>query len=102
MSPKARYRLQPAAVADLTEIGRFTRLRWGRDQQRRYLRLLETRFELLAATPLVGAARDDIAPGLRGSPVGRHVIFYRIVAESVLIVRVLHDSMDVPSRIRDA
>jgi toxin ParE1/3/4 len=44
----------------------------------------------------LGAGRDDIAPGYRSLPVGRHVVYYRGVQANIEIVRVLHGSMDAP------
>jgi toxin ParE1/3/4 len=51
---------------------------------------LEATFALLARNPGVGAACDDIKPGLRRFPWKAHVIYYRIVEDGVRIVRVLH------------
>ena len=51
---------------------------------------IQTRFQMLAETPRLGRARDDIHAGFRYFPVGRYLILYRIQAEGIGIVRVLH------------
>lgn len=42
-----------------------------------------------------GSPRNDIASGYRSHPVGRHIIVYRVEERSVVILRVLHQRMDV-------
>lgn len=100
MSPGGGYRLRPLARDDLLGIGRFTRLRWARDQQNRYLNLLRERMDMVARNPFLGADRDDISRGLGSLPVGRHLIFYRMVDDGVLVVRILHDAMDVEQHLK--
>lgn len=84
----------PRAEEDLIEI-------WARiagdnpAAADRQLDLFEARFRALAATPLMGAAREDIAVGLRCLPVGRYVIPYRCGSDAVEIVRVIHGPRDL-------
>lgn len=49
----------------------------------------------LATMPELGRKRDELAPDLRSLPVGRHIVFYRIVGEGVEILRVLHGAQDI-------
>ena len=51
---------------------------------------IQTRFQMLAETPRLGRARDDIHAGFRYFPVGRYLILYRIQVDGIGIVRVLH------------
>lgn len=55
---------------------------------------LHRTFRLLAETPEMGRVRDEVIPGIRSFPKGRHVIFYRVRGETLEIVRVLHGSRD--------
>jgi toxin ParE1/3/4 len=43
----------------------------------------------------MGRNCDHIKTGYFSHPVGRHLVFYRIYGETVVIVRILHQSMDV-------
>jgi toxin ParE1/3/4 len=52
----------------------------------------ESVFEILLEQPEFGKARPDIAPELRYFPVEDYLIFYRIIAEGIQIVRVVHGS----------
>jgi toxin ParE1/3/4 len=45
--------------------------------------------------PELGSLRDDIRPGLRYRVVGSYLILYRIVANDIEIVRVLHGNRDL-------
>jgi toxin ParE1/3/4 len=89
-----RYRLTGAARQDLAEIGRYTQRRWGVAQRRTYLRRLDARMDFLIDHRQNGIARDDVRPGYRSFHEGRHLIFYRDAADTIEIVRILHDRMD--------
>ncbi|MBU5613162.1 type II toxin-antitoxin system RelE/ParE family toxin [Geomonas azotofigens] len=96
---KPRFTLTQKAVADLTEIARYTQLKWGREQRNKYLALLDSCFQQLAANPHKGKDCSDIRSGYRKFSVGGHVIFYRQLSDGVEIVRVLHKRMDLETRI---
>lgn len=51
--------------------------------------------ELLARQLGSGRRREELAPGIQGFPIGRYVIFYRVVASAIEIVRVLHGARDI-------
>ncbi len=93
----AALRYSVRAGRDLTLIADYTWNRWGEDQVNRYMDDLEACCRQLAASPLMGRACDDIRPGLRRMEHGRHVIFYRVDAEGILVSRILHQSM-LPGR----
>jgi toxin ParE1/3/4 len=90
-----RYRLSPAAQADLRDIRIYTKTTWGEAQARKYLSELRSGLEKLADTPLMGKTREEIAQGLRSFPLARHIAFYRESSDGIEVVRVLHASMDV-------
>ncbi len=65
----------------------------------RLLDTIEQRFQALAANPLMGRLRPDIAPELRYFIVGRYLILYRTVENGIQIIRVIHGARDIPSLI---
>jgi toxin ParE1/3/4 len=94
------FSLTKRALEDLREIGRYTQVRWGRDQRRNYLSQLDRQFHALAKNPSQGRTCDEIRPAYRKFPSGRHVIFYRTLATGAIeIVRVLHQRMDVENHV---
>jgi toxin ParE1/3/4 len=94
------FDLTRSAQSDLRPIARFTQGRWGARQRNAYLRDMDQVFRSLARNPLIGRACDDIREGYRKFPHGAHVIYYTLPSENeLLIVRILHATMDVDSSI---
>ena len=93
------FRLSAKSLEDLKSIGLFTLKYWGREQQKIYLSKLDENFHILADQPHLGIARDDIRQGYRIYHVGRHLIFYRQKSTGIEIIRILHDRMDVQTRL---
>lgn len=85
---------RPRARSDLVEIWQYI----ADDSEARadaFVDMIDQKLIALAANPVMGRARDELADGLRSFAVGRYVIFYRPLAEGVEIVRVLHGSRDI-------
>ena len=93
------FHLTRRAYEDLKSIARHTQDRWGRAQRDKYLSSLDECFHLLAENPGLGRACDEIRAGYRKMQEGRHVVFYRSLAEGIEIVRILHSSMDIESQL---
>jgi plasmid stabilization system protein ParE len=49
----------------------------------------------LSTEPGLGRPRDELLPGIRSFPIGRYVLFYRVGADTIQIVRVLSAYRDV-------
>ena len=61
----------------------------------RFVERLEARISNLDIGSLRGAARDDIAPGLRIVPIGRRVVVaIRVTATDVLVLRLFYGGQD--------
>jgi toxin ParE1/3/4 len=58
------------------------------------VRAIEQKFEPLRDMPLLGAARNQLAPGLRVIFHSRYAIYYVARDEEVVIVRVIHGARD--------
>ena len=83
------------AATDLKNIGRFTQRQWGKKARIEYLCRLQCAFSRLVANPGLGSVRKELSDSFRILPVARHLVVYRIDDENhVVIVRVLHQSMD--------
>lgn len=91
----AAYRLTPRAAADIDLIADYTIETWGLVQLETYLQGLSNRFEWLADNPFAGRERNDVHPGYRSYPEGRHLIFYIVNDDHVDIIGIPHKSMDV-------
>jgi toxin ParE1/3/4 len=113
-----KLRLTRQARADMAAVFKQSREQFGEDAQRRYERLLNATMRELAVDPQRPGVREASSgpQGLRlyhtrhasrrmiaGDRVGRprHIIVYRVVGDEVRILRLLHDAMDLPPRLRD-
>ena len=90
----SRCLLSPRARDDLETIWNYTQTHWDADQAEAYLRQIQRAFETLARDPRRGRVCDEIRPGYFKFRVASHVIFYRLTAGEVDVVRVLHGRMD--------
>ncbi len=95
------FSLTNKALGDLKNIARYTQQQWGIEQRVKYLNMLDACFGLLAGNPLLGKDRSDIYHGYRGYPLGTHLIFFREEVNGIVIVRILHQSMDTENRLTD-
>ena len=85
----AAYRLTQTADAKLSGIYEYTYLNFGEAQADAYLLDLHRIFELLADTPFMGKDCGELGPGLRRLLHRRHVAFYRVTTEGVLIIDII-------------
>jgi toxin ParE1/3/4 len=95
----AKYRVSRLAKEDIQNIGQYTQNTWGAAQRRQYLAGLEQRLVEIAVNPNLLAERMDFDPPVRIMKYGRHLIIYVHQDLGVLIVRVLHESMDLPAQL---
>jgi len=93
-----KFLLSTKAKSDLIKIARYSQLTWGTAQRNDYLKILDNTFQLLADEPELGINCDCIREGYSKYPQASHVIFYKEhKGNKILIVRILHKSMDVNS-----
>lgn len=103
----ARFRISAPARGDLEQILATSLERWGEVGQRRYAALLAASMRAIARDPegLATRPRAELSTGMRSMHLrqGRgargvkepvHVIFYRMAADVIEVVRVLHERME--------
>lgn len=98
-----RVRILPAAKAKILEIWSYTESAWGGEQADKYVS------ELIEAIRRQGAKRDQWKP-VRHPSIdnvyfarhSRHFIFFKELDDgSIGVISILHESMDIPARLRD-
>ena len=93
-----RFLLSSKAKSDLIKIAKYTQLTWDKSQRNDYLKILDNTFQFLADEPELGINCDYIREGYNKYPQASHVIYYKEhKVNQILIVRILHKSMDVNS-----
>jgi len=107
-----KYRLTAEAQREVDQILEWTDDHFGETARRRYIKLLLTAFRSLASKPdLPGSRQVPSVQGIRlchlrhvKSTVKhpRHFIAYRELEDGrILILRVLHDSMDIGTHLEE-
>ena len=81
-------------------IAEYSLRQWGEAQAARYLAQLGGCCRRVGDSPMIGRACPRILPGLRRIEQGRHVVFFLVADGDVLIVRVIHKSMQPERWIR--
>ena len=100
---RRRVVLALSAERDLDDIADYTLRQWSPPQAERYLHDLGQTIDMLGE----GAERrgDDLGdtrPGLRRlRHRGHYFIFFRVLSDRVVIVRILHQRRDWPRHIAD-
>jgi toxin ParE1/3/4 len=89
-----RLALTEIARADMASIRRYSTRTWGRDQTAKYIDALRDTMKSLVRGTVVTRARDDLRSGIQMATSGRHSIFFEATGSRILVVRVLHESMD--------
>jgi toxin ParE1/3/4 len=89
--PRPVYR--PEAQSDLKAAYRYV-AEFHPIAAERLLQNLDEKARLLAASPLLGIASDELSPGLRRFPI-EHYVIYKITDDGIDIVRILHGARDI-------
>jgi toxin ParE1/3/4 len=89
----AKVRISAEAERDTNEIAAYSMATWGWRQADLYLAKIEEGINLLANNPSIGRACESIRARLCRFETGRHVIFYLIRTDGILVVRMLHQRM---------
>lgn len=95
------YSISHKAAADLEQIWLYTVEHWSVEQADRYINLIFDEIEYLTEHPTSGKDYSHIREQYRCSKVKSHLIFYRTDKNGIDIdiIRVLHQRMDLESRL---
>lgn len=111
MKPVWQIRLTQAAEDDFQHILSWTRTQFGRRQSKTYARTISLALtDLVNGTNIPGARqREEIGSGIytlhvaRKGRRGRHFMVFRVSHSSAVpcieVLRILHDSMDLPQHL---
>ncbi len=67
----------------------------------RFAAKVDRKCAALGCAPELGRAREEILPGIRSTPVGKYVLFYRIRGDVVEVLRILHGRRDLRRILRE-
>ncbi len=96
-------RILPAARARLVEIWEYTEQKWGDEQADKYVREMVAAIQNIAAESHRG--KRVKYKGLQNVSCFRHrhhYVFFRVLERGDIgVISILHENMDLPSRLRD-
>lgn len=97
-----KFFLTNKAVDDLSSIWNFTYDKWSEVQADKYYQTLIESCQQIAEDPNLGKNYEGITSQLLGVKVKRHIIFFRRLENGLTeITRILHERMDLKSRISE-
>jgi toxin ParE1/3/4 len=98
----AKFRLTKKTVDDLTQIWNYTYNEWSENQADTYYYMLLDNCKELAYHPDSGKKYSEVTESLLGFRAGRHIIFFRrMEGDEIEIIRILHEQMDLKSRLKE-
>jgi len=96
----AKFSISKKAVQDLSKIWDYTYEVWSENQADKYYELLIVSCQEISKSPDIGKNYDELEKDILGCKVGKHIIFYqKTKPKEILIVRILHERMDLKTRI---
>ena len=88
-------KIKPEAELDLELIFEYTAMKMGLDQAEKYQDDLFSGMLLLTKQLEIGKVYPYAKLPYRKLHINRHLIFYRIEGKTSLVIRVLHESIDI-------
>ena len=89
------------AVSDLEEIWLYTVEKWSIEQADRYYNLIFDEVNYICKNINAGKSMEHVRKGYRASKVKSHLIFYRVLNDTIGVIRILHERMDIENRLND-
>jgi toxin ParE1/3/4 len=87
------------ANADLEDIIDHTARTWGAQQAKKYIRDIRVQISRIANDDVIIQPLQVARPGMFKSRINRHLIIFEQTDDHILIIRILHEAMDVPRHI---
>jgi len=96
---KLKVIFQEEALSDLEEIWLYTFETWSLEQADRYYELIIKEIYFVSKKPKFGKNLNSLREGYYSTKVKSHFIFYKFSSTELEIIRILHESVDIPNRL---
>ena len=90
-----RLKLSPKALQDVENIYEYTFVSWGIKQAEKYVDELNDAMIALCKKTELGSLYYFKSGNFRKMNVNRHILFYRRTEKELIVVRILHERMDL-------
>lgn len=96
-----KIRLSGKAEDDLENIWIYTLENWSKEQEDRYLNLIFDEIKYIISNPKSGKDFGHIRKNYRYSKVKSHLIFYKHLNNSdiIVVIRILHERINLESEL---
>jgi toxin ParE1/3/4 len=91
----SRYVFSNEAENDLVEIYRYGFITYGENKADLYIEALKEKCQFIADMPDICPDRDEFNPPVKIYHHKKHLIIYIVETDFILIIRVLHERMDI-------
>lgn len=87
------------ANADLEDITDYTASTWGAEQAKRYIHEIRQKIQEISEGNAVTQSLDGVSRKISKARANRHLIIFEKKEEVIFVVRILHETMDIPRHI---
>lgn len=98
---KLPFVISKKAVSDLEEIWLYTVQKWSVEQADRYYNLIFDEINYICKNSTAGKSMEHVRKGYRTSKVKSHLIFHRVINDTIEVIRILHERMEIENRLKD-
>ena len=98
---RPRLLLTKRALSDLAEIEACSIAQWGRGVATQYLKGIESSLRLIGDNPGILRSLDGLPSELQFHRVNKHWLVCDVAPRSIVVLTVIHASMDVPARLAE-
>lgn len=99
MKPTLSIKLKPKAYEDLDYIYLYSLNNFGKAKAIEYIEKINQAFIRIASNVASTQACDYIKPQLQKLTINSHVIFFNTHKDTIVVIRVLHQSQDFDKNI---
>lgn len=100
-TPKVRLLLTQRALNDLAGLLEYSTMQWGKRTAEKYLDDIEAGLERIRQHPDLLQPLPDLNPPLTFYRVSKHLLICDSQAASIVVLTVIHGSMDIPNRLAE-
>ncbi len=93
--------LTKRALSDLAEIEAYSIAHWGRRVATQYLKAIESGLRLIGENTAILRSMDGLPSELQFHRVNKHWLVCDVAPRSIVVLTVIHASMDVPARLAE-
>ncbi len=98
----AKVILRQKAIDDLNSIWHYSFQQWSENQADKYYAAIKLACKSIGDNPEIGREYPEIRSNLFGLKLKKHIVFYQLISkDEVEVIRILHERMDLKSRINE-